>query len=384
MDISNQLRQTIRSIYGAEGFIPLHEPRFRGNEKKYLNECIDSGFVSSVGAFVSRFEEDMCKITGAKYAVATVNGTSAIHLALAAMGVDDTCEVITQALTFVATGNAIAYTGARPRFVDVDEHTMGMSAEALRSFLEAEVELDEEGTPFNKYNGRRIGACVPMHTFGMPCEIEEIVAICEEYNVPVLEDAAEAIGSSKKGKSCGTFGIMGTFSFNGNKVVTAGGGGAIVTDNEALAKHLKHLSTTAKVPHRWEYVHDHVAYNYRMPNVNAALICAQLEQLETFLNEKRSVAMKYKAVLENSEIEFVDEPQECKANFWLIAVKLKNLEARNAFLEMTNDADVMTRPIWEPLNNLNMFAASDQAALPVTEKLAECIVNIPSSALPLT
>ncbi len=382
MDTSTQLLQKIRSIYGAEGFIPLHEPRFRGNEKKYLNACIDSGFVSSVGAFVSRFEEDMCKITGAKYAVATVNGTSAIHLGLAALGVDDTCEVVTQALTFVATGNAIAYTGARPRFVDVDENTMGMSATALQHFLEAEVEVDENGTPYNKHNGRRIGACVPMHTFGMPCDIETIVGICDEYNIPVLEDAAEAIGSGKKGKSCGTFGIMGTFSFNGNKVVTAGGGGAIVTDNEALAKHLKHLSTTAKVPHRWEYVHDFIGYNYRMPNVNAALICAQLEQLDTFLEEKRNVAQQYKTLLQNSEIQFMDEPEDCVANYWLMAICFASKEARDAFLATSNEQDIMTRPAWEPLHQLSMFQAADQAPLPVTEDIAARIVNIPSSALP--
>ena len=382
MDTNSKLTSLIRSVFGETGFIPLHEPRFRGNEKKYLNECIDSGFVSSVGAFVTRFEEEMCRITGAKYAVATVNGTAAIHIGLVALGVDDSCEVLTQALTFVATGNAIAYTGARPRFIDVDETSMGMSASALEAFLKSAVELDDEGTPYNKENGRRIAACVPMHTFGMPCDIEAIISICDEYNIPVLEDAAEAIGSLKKGKSCGTFGVMGTFSFNGNKVVTAGGGGAVVTDNEALAKHLKHLTTTAKVPHRWEYVHDFIGYNYRMPNVNAALVCAQLEQLDTFLAEKRALAEKYKALLQDSEIEFIDEPENCKANFWLIAIRFSSEESRDEFLQMSNDSDVMTRPAWEPLHQLSMFMASDQAPLPVTENISSRIVNIPSSAMP--
>lgn len=292
----------VRELYNEpEEFIPLHEPRFYGNEKKYLLEAIDSTFVSSVGEFVNRFEKMMTEITGAKYAVALVNGTAALHIGLKLAGVKQNDEVLSQPLTFVATANAISYEKAIPHFIDVDEDTLGLSPTALKKRLEDVAEI-RDGQCYNRETGNRIAACVPMHTFGLPARIDEIVEICNHYNIPVVEDAAESLGSYYKKQHTGTFGIVGTFSFNGNKTVTCGGGGAIVTDDEELAKRAKHITTTAKIPHRWEYAHDEIAYNYRMPNLNAALACAQLEQLPDYMKNKKVTSEKYRTFLRVKKI----------------------------------------------------------------------------------
>ena len=364
---------------GTDKFIPLHEPRFIGNERKYVMDAIDSTFVSSVGAYVDRFEAMMCDITGASHAVATVNGTSALHIALKLVGVADGDEVITQPLTFVATANAIHYTGARPVFVDVDPQNLGLSAAKLEEFLVQNAEIDDAGHCRNRTTGKYIKACVPMHTFGFPAAIDEIVRVCDQYHIPVVEDSAESLGSFYKNKHTGTFGKVGVFSFNGNKTVTCGGGGAIVTDDPELAKRAKHITTTAKIPHRWEYVHDTIGYNYRMPNLNAALACAQLEQLENFLDNKRKLAKAYETFFEDREIRFVVEQPESRANYWLNTIVLADSNQRDRFLQETNDHKVMTRPAWRLMNQLEMFHDSQTGDLSNAEFLAGRIVNIPSS-----
>lgn len=365
-----------------EDFIPLHAPYFGGNEKKYLLDTIDSTFVSSVGAYVNRFEEMMAEITGAKYAIATTNGTSALHLAMVVVGVSAGDEIITQPLTFVATANAIAHCHATPVFVDVDKDTMGLSPDSLTAFLKENVTV-KDGKAINKTTGKRIAACVPMHTFGFPCRVEEIVAVCKEYGIPVVEDAAESLGSYIGEQHTGTFGTMGTFSFNGNKTVTCGGGGAIVTNDEELAKKAKHLSTTAKIPHSWEFVHDEVGFNYRMPNLNAAVACAQLEQLPSILDNKRMLAKEYTSYFANVEgVQHIKEAEGTKANYWLNCVVLNDLDSRNAFLEQTNGSKVMTRPIWRLMNKLPMYEACQCAPLPNAEWLEDRVVNIPSSYRP--
>lgn len=378
--MNTELISYIRELYQtSEGFIPLHEPRFLGNEKKYLNECIDSTFVSSVGKFVDRFEQMMCDITGAKYAVATTNGTTALHIGLLLAGVSSKDLVITQPLTFVATTNAIRYTGAIPAFVDVDKDTMGLSPDALRHFLEKET-LQKDGKCVHNATGKTIKACVPMHTFGHACRIDEIVEICAQYQIVVVEDSAESLGSTYKEQHTGTFGQMGVFSFNGNKTVTCGGGGAIVTNDQQLAETAKHLTTTAKVPHKWAYDHDMVGYNYRLPNLNAALACAQLEQLDHFVQNKRDLAQKYQAFFANQEdVKFITEPAHSSSNYWLQAVCLENRTARDAFLAKTNEAGIMTRPIWTLMNKLSMNEPFIAAELPNAEWLEDRIVNITSS-----
>lgn len=374
--------QFIRDTFNApEAFVPLHAPWFGGNEKKYLLDTIDSTFVSSVGAYVNRFEDMMAEITGAKHAIAITNGTTALHLALILAGVKRDEEVITQPLTFVATANAITHAGGIPVFVDVDKDTMGMSPAALSAFLEEHTKK-ENGVTVNKHSGRRIAACVPMHTFGFPARIEEIGAICEAYNIALVEDAAESLGSYVDGKHTGTFGLLGTFSFNGNKTVTCGGGGAIVTDNDEVAKLAKHLSTTAKIPHPYEFVHDAVGYNYRMPNLNAAVACAQLEMLPQILENKRELAHIYHSYFNNEPIRFVTELPGTKANYWLNTIVLNSLEERNAFLEATNGQKVMTRPIWQLMNKLPMYEQSLCGPLDNAEWLEQRVVNIPSSYRP--
>jgi perosamine synthetase len=368
----------IRSTFNTDAFIPLHEPRFVGNEKHYLNECIDSTFVSSVGKFVDEFERVMAEYTGAKYAVATVNGTSALHISLLLSGVQADDEVITQPLTFIATCNAISYCNASPVFVDVDKETMGLSPEALKVFLEEHCVV-ENSTCKNKTSGKIIKACVPMHTFGHSCRIDEIKALCDAYHIALVEDAAESLGSYYKDKHTGTFGKLGAFSFNGNKVITSGGGGCIVTDDEALAKKAKHMTTTAKVPHKWEYTHDMIGYNYRMPNLNAALLVAQLEQLERFLQNKRELAHEYETFFAKNGIEFVLEPSQSQSNYWLNAVILKDKTERDIFLEATNANGVMTRPIWTLMNRLEMFKDAQCDPLENAQWLEARVVNIPSS-----
>ena len=368
----------VKQQFPNQDFIPLHAPVFIGNEKKYVVDAIDSTFVSSVGAYVNRFEEMMVDITGAKYAVATVNGTSALHMALILADVQPQDEVLSQALTFIATANAISYIGAKIVFVDVDKDTLGMSPKALQDFFEANAVKKSDGFTYNKTTGRKISACVPMHTFGLPCRIDEIAAICDEWNICVIEDSAESLGSYYQNKHTGVFGKTGVFSFNGNKTVTCGGGGAIVTNDEVVAKQAKHLTTQAKVPHKWAFLHDEIGYNYRMPNLNAALACAQLEQLNLFIENKRNLAQKYSLLFNNLDVVFVSELEDAKANYWLNTVILKNVEERNAFLEFTNNNGVMTRPVWELMSRLPMFKDCQKDSLTNSIWLADRLVNIPS------
>ena len=368
----------IRDLYGEkDAFIPLHAPTFAGNEKKYLEECIDTTFVSSVGKFVDLFEQKVAEYTAAKYAVVCVNGTNALHIALKLSGVEEGDMVITQPLTFIATTNAIVYAGAIPAFVDVDKDTMGLSPTSLERFLQDNAQL-RNGTCYHKQTGRRIKACLPMHTFGHACRIEEILAICEHYHIAVVEDAAEAMGSYYKGKHLGTFAPIGAISFNGNKTITTGGGGMILTNDETIAHRAKHLTTQAKLPHAWEFVHDEIGYNYRMPNINAALGVAQLEQLNGFLANKRATAEAYKAYFEKQGIAFFAERENEKCNYWLNAIILKDKEERNAFLTEANAQGVMSRPIWQLMNRLPMFVNCERGDLSNAEWLEARVVNIPS------
>ena len=368
----------IRDLYGEkDAFIPLHAPTFAGNEKKYLEECIDTTFVSSVGKFVDLFEQKVAEYTAAKYAVVCVNGTNALHIALKLSGVEEGDMVITQPLTFIATTNAIVYAGAVPAFVDVDKDTMGLSPTSLERFLQDNAQL-RNGTCYHKQTGRRIKACLPMHTFGHACRIEEILAICEHYHIAVVEDAAEAMGSYYKAKHLGTFAKIGAISFNGNKTITTGGGGMILTNDETIAHRAKHLTTQAKLPHAWEFVHDEIGYNYRMPNINAALGVAQLEQLDGFLVNKRATAEAYKAYFEKQGIAFFEERADEHCNYWLNAIILKDKEERNAFLTEANAQGVMSRPIWQLMNRLPMFVNCERGNLSNAEWLEARVVNIPS------
>lgn len=378
--MTGELIKFIRTTFGIEeAFIPLHEPRFLGNERKYVMDAIDSTFVSSVGKYVDQFEEMMCEITGTKHAIAIVNGTNALHLALVLAGVKPEDEVLSQPLTFIATANAISYCNATPHFVDVDKETMGISPSLLATHLQEIAEM-RNGECFNKNTNKRIAACVPMHTFGLPLYIDELVTVCNEYNIPVIEDAAESLGSYYKEQHTGTFGLIGTFSFNGNKTVTSGGGGAIITNDDEIAKRAKHLSTQAKIPHKWEYRHDEIGYNYRMPNLNAALACAQLEQLSSYVENKRELSDLYDKFLKSDEnINLVREIENGKANYWLNAVILENREERDAFLKQTNSKGIMTRPIWELMNRLEMFKNCPKSDLSNSEWLVDRVVNITSS-----
>ena len=396
-NITDFIRSTFQE---PSDFIPLHDPRFIGNEKKYLNECIDSNFVSSVGEFVGRFEKICAEYTSAKYAVAAMNGTSALHISLLLAGVQREDEVITQTLTFIATANAISYTGAKPVFIDVDKETMGLSPAAVEAWLHVNAEIREltsfevgqkkrAGFPpsgeskgaFNKSTNRRISACVPMHTFGHPVKLKELEEVCSKYNIPLIEDAAESIGSYYNGKHTGTFGKLGILSFNGNKLITTGGGGMILTDDEELAKMAKHLTTQAKVPHPYEFVHDHIGYNYRLTNINAALGCAQMESLETLIGLKRNLAEQYREFFKNTEFEFFNEPENCRSNYWLNAIITKDKAQRDELLQFTNQNGVMTRPIWELMNRLPMFADCQTDGLENSIWFADRVVNIPSSAI---
>jgi aminotransferase in exopolysaccharide biosynthesis len=369
----------IRELYNTTDFIPLHEPRFVGNEKKYLNECIDSTFVSSVGKFVDQFEVEVAKYTGAKYAVATVNGTAALHIALQIAGVERDDEVITQPLTFVATCNALSYIGAHPIFVDVDKNTLGLSPEKLEHFLINNTEIIN-GKCINKSTKRTIKAIVPMHTFGLPVHINELLEVCEKYNLEMVEDAAESLGSFYNGRHTGTLGLLGTLSFNGNKTITTGGGGMILTNDHILAKKAKHLTTTAKTPHRWEFSHDAIAYNYRLPNINAALGCAQMESIEKLIKSKRELASLYQTFFNDKPQQFVTEPSNTKSNYWLNALILSDSNEKEAFLEQTNNNGVMTRPVWKLMNNLLIYSSAQKANIENAIWLEKRIVNIPSSA----
>jgi len=367
------------NIYKTDEFIPLHRPVFTGNEKIYLNECIDSNFVSSVGQRVIDFENMIANYTGAKKAVATVNGTAALHIGLKLLGVDANSDVITQPITFVATCNAISYCNANPVFVDVDRDTMGLSPEHLENFLNENVMITKSG-PINRISGNKVSACVPMHTFGHPCRIDEIVSICDKYMIPVLEDAAESLGSFYKGKHTGTFGKIGIISFNGNKIITTGGGGMVISNDDEITNRAKFLTTTAKTPHPFEYTHDVVGYNYRLPNLNAALGCAQMEQLANFVEVKRNIAKKYMSFFDKiPDIDFFVEPTESESNYWLNAIILKDRLMRDSFLENTNNQGVMTRPIWTLMNKLPMFSHFQTGKLTNSQWLEDRVVNIPSS-----
>jgi perosamine synthetase len=366
-----------RSVFG-DGFVPLHRPIFEGNERQYLVDCIDSNFVSSVGVKVTEFEEKVAKFTGANYAVATVNGTAALHVAIQLAEVVPGDEVISQALTFIATCNAIKYSGASPVFVDVDLDTMGMSPAALKTFLETNAEK-RCGEAFNKVTGRRISACIPMHTFGLPCRIEEIAYICGDWGIALIEDAAESLGSYVGSRHTGTFGSMGTLSFNGNKVITTGGGGVLITDDPDLASRAKYITTTAKVPHSYEFVHDEVGYNYRMPNLNAALGCAQMERLEEFLSIKTNLSDQWRQFFDGQAITFARGIEGSTANHWLNAIVLESKSDRDKFLEYTNVNDVMTRPVWKLMSALKMFKSCQNDGLKNSIWLEDRVVNLPSS-----
>lgn len=369
----------VHELFGTDEFVPLHAPLFIGNEKKYLNECIDTTFVSSVGAFVDRFEKDIATYTGAKKAVVCVSGTNALHMAMMLVGVQHDDEVLTQALTFIATCNAISYIGAHPVFIDVDKETMGLSPIAIKEWLSKNAEI-KNGECYNKNTGRRVKACVPMHTFGHPVRIEEIANICQEYHIELVEDAAESIGSLYKGKHTGTFGKVGAISFNGNKTITTGGGGMLLFQDEELGNYAKHITTQAKIPHRWEFRHDHIGYNYRMPNINAALGCAQLENLDRYVESKRETAKQYAEFFKDiPDITFFTEPENCRSNYWLNVVILKDKATQQNFLEYTNDNGVMTRPIWELMNRLPMFEKCETDGLKNTKWFSDRVVNIPSS-----
>ena len=361
-----------------DGFIPLHRPVFEGNERQYLIDCIDSNFVSSVGEKVTEFEEKVAEFTGSKHAVATVNGTAALHVAIELAGVKPGEEVISQALTFIATCNAISYAGAKPLFIDVDLDTMGLSPASLKRFLE-ENAVKRAGGTFNKISGRKISACVPMHTFGFPCRIAEIAEICADWDIPLIEDAAESLGSFVGYRHTGTFASMATLSFNGNKVITTGGGGMIITDDSELAKRAKYITTTAKVPHPYEFFHDEIGYNYRMPNLNAALGCAQMERLDDFLMLKKQIANKWDDFFDERNANFIKAIEGNSANYWLNTIVLDSREDRDEFLKVTNDNNVMTRPIWTLMSNLPMFKDCQTDGLKNSLWLEDRVVNIPSS-----
>jgi len=371
----------IREIYGVkDNYIPLHAPVFVGNEKKYLNECVDSTYVSSVGKFVDMFELEVAEFTGAKRAVACVNGTNALHLALILAGVKQDDEVLTQPLTFIATVNAISYCGAKPVFIDVDKTTLGLSHLALERFLYSETEI-RNGYCTNKASGRIIRACIPMHTFGHPCKIDMIADLCEKFKIELVEDAAESIGSLYRGQHTGTFGKIGVLSFNGNKTITTGGGGMLLFNNVELAQKAKHLSTQAKVPHPWNFIHDDIGFNYRMPNINAALGLAQIENLKMFVEKKRIIAEKYRAFFLDKSVLFFSEPVNCYSNYWLNVIMFESEAERNLFIEESNNQNVMTRPVWNLINKLPMYQNCNSDSLENSYWLEQRIVNIPSSVI---
>ena len=375
--MDDEFIKLVRDIYGND-FVPLHRPVFEGNEKRYTLDCIDSNFVSSAGEMILEFEQKVATYTGSKYAIATVNGTAALHTCIKLSGANSSTEVITQALTFVATGNAINYCGSSPIFLDVDIDSMGLSPKALKSFLSNHT-IYKDGKTINRQSGKHIIACIPMHTFGNVCRIEELLEICNEYNIQLIEDAAESLGSLSNNKHTGTFGVMGAISFNGNKIITTGGGGMIITDDENLAIKAKHITTTAKIAHPYEYNHDQIGFNYRMPNLNAALGKAQVENLDYFIKEKRLVAKKYMNFFDEAGVGFVTERAGTVSNYWLNAILLSNSEERDSFIKSTNKAGVMTRPIWTLMTDLDMFKDCQHDDLSNSIWLQARVVNIPSS-----
>jgi len=373
----------VRSVLGpAQSTIALHEPEFTGREWAYVKECLDTGWVSSVGAYVDRFERDLREVTGAPFAVATVNGTAALHVCLLLAGVRPGDEVLIPALTFIATANAVSYACATPHFVESEEHTLGVDADALESYLLEVAELRNEGC-FNRRTGARIRALVAMHVFGHPCDLDALASLAARWRLVLVEDAAESLGSSYRGRHTGNVGQLAALSFNGNKVVTTGGGGAILTQDPELGRRAKHITTTARVPHRWSFLHDEVGYNYRLPNLNAALGCAQLERLPDLIERKRRLAQRYEAAIAGVEgIGFLREPAFGQSNYWLVGLVLdpSHASCRDGLLEALNDAGYMSRPIWTLMHRLPMFAACPRMALPVAESLESRVVNVPSSA----
>lgn len=370
-----------RCLPDDQDFVALHEPYFGGNEWAYLKECIDTGWVSSVGKFVDQFETKLSEFTGARYAVATVNGTAALHTCLKLVDVTAGDEILVPALTFVATANAISYCGAIPHFVDSEERTLGLDPCKLADYLAEIADIRVDGC-FNRRSGRRIKAVIPMHTFGHPVDLAPLAELCARYKLELIEDAAESLGSYYNGRHTGNWGMMSALSFNGNKIVTTGGGGAILTNDESLAKLAKHVTTTAKMPHRWEFNHDMIGYNYRLPNINAALGCAQLEQLPVFLEKKRTLAQRYKEAFKAvNGISFFTEPDFAVSNYWLNVLLLDedNAAERDALLEATNSQGVMTRPAWTLMHKLPMYSSCPRMDVSVAESLERRIVNIPSS-----
>ncbi len=380
-NLSERIISAIRSVVG-EGQVPLHQPVFNGNELKYLNECIETTYVSSVGKFVDTFEDNLASYTGAKHVVAVVNGTSALHIALKLSGVLRDEEVLIPALNFVASANAVSYCGAIPHFIDSEENTLGVDPIKLKDYLNAITEK-KSGYSFNKKTGRLIRAIVPMHTFGHPVDMDSLLSVCHDFNIIVIEDAAESIGSFYKGKHTGTFGLLGILSFNGNKTITTGGGGAILTNNIDIAKHAKHLTTTAKVSHAWEFDHDEIGYNYRLPNINAAIGCAQLEELPRMLNSKKTLYLRYREAFNSiSEIKIMSEPKNSSSNYWLQTFLLKesNDQLLNSILEFSNREGIMIRPAWKLLSELSIFKGCPCMDLSQSISLSSRILNIPSSS----
>lgn len=373
----NDFIKEAKKIYQND-IVPLHRPVFVGNEKKYLIECIETNFVSSVGKKVLEFEKKIAKFVGSKYAIATVNGTNALQIAIKLAGVKPGDEVITQALTFVATCNAISYNNATPIFVDVDRDTMGLSPYALENFLKKNAKKSSNGA-FNINSGKKITACIPMHSYGFPCRIKQISNICKEWNIKVIEDAAESLGSFVNKKHTGTFSLMATLSFNGNKIITTGGGGMIITDDFNLAKRAKHITTTAKISHKYEFVHDEIGYNYRMPNLNAALGCAQMEQLNIFLQKKKKLANFWNIFFKRKKISLISPIRGAIANYWLNSIVLNSKKERDDFLKFTNNKGIMTRPVWRLMSELRMFKNYQNDGLKNSLWLQDRVVNIPSS-----
>jgi perosamine synthetase len=369
----------IRALFHSSDAIPLHAPVFVGNEKQYLSQCVDSTFVSYVGPFVAQFDQMVREFTGSAHAVSMVSGTAALHVGLLALGVKAGDEVLTQALTFVATTNAISYTGAHPVFIDSDKETLGMCPAALAAFLRSNTFVGGDGQCYNSTTKRRIAACLPVHVFGHPCKIDELQAVCADHRIELIEDAAESLGSYFKGKHTGTFGKVGTLSFNGNKTITTGGGGMLLTDDPKVAAFARHISTTAKQPHPWEFLHDMVGYNYRLSNVGAALGCAQMENLNRILASKRDTAAHYRRVFRAMNVDFVDEPQHSQSNFWLNSIILRDRAQRDLLLTTAHQAGVMVRPIWTLMSKLPMYSSCQRDALTNATWFEDRVVNLPSS-----
>jgi len=377
--MSESLISFIRELYNTKDYIPLHRPYFKGNEKKYMEEALESSFVSSVGVLVEEFEARMSQFTDTDFAVATVNGTAALHVALKVAGVEKETEVITQSLTFVATCNAISYCGASPIFVDVDRSSAGLDPNSLNSFLETNCEIRDDGFCWNKTTNKRVLACLPMHTFGLPLDLDGIEKICNKFNLVLIEDAAESLGSYYKGKHTGSIGKLSTLSFNGNKIITTGGGGMILTKDQSLAEKAKHLSTTAKLPHKWDFFHDEVGFNYRLPNLNASLGLAQLESLPNYLDIKRKVASEYIAWGKQNNCNFLEESPDTRSNYWLNVLVSENKNQRDHLLNITNENGIMTRPAWIPMHNLEIYKNCQRSELNNTDWLFDRLVSLPSS-----